>query len=273
LRSIVSPLDATKSRVLLVDDDADLCASLAKGLAREGFRSFWVTSAKAALLQLAAAPEIDIVVTDLVMPGMGGLEFLRKLSANRDRRPLAVIVMTGSPSLEAAVTALRLSAIDFLQKPVEAHEVAIAVRHAIGHLEKASRTALPKSVHYPDMLAGLWRLQRKRASTLPASVLNETCWNMLLFLATAEVDGRVVTSTELYSIAGATLTTSFRKLEELAEAGLVSRTADPEDGRRVIVRLIPEASRKIRTLIAEVQGRHGFEVPEGGASEDIYEER
>lgn len=254
------PLDR-EERVLLVDDDLDLCEALAEGLAREGIRAAYATSAQAALLRLTAAPEIDIVVTDLVMPQIGGLEFLRKLSITRSRWPFAAIVMTGSPSVESAVTALRLFAIDFLQKPVEAKEVANAVRSAADHLQKSVPTMLPRpstvTLTSPDMLAGLLRLQEERKAVFPSSVLNETCWNMLLHLAAVELEGRILTSVELYSVPGATPTTSFRKLDDLVAAGLVSRTEDLEDRRRVTVRLTPKGSQQIRAIIERMLGHGG----------------
>ena len=255
--------------VLLVDYDLDLCESLAEVLEREGVRSAYVTSAQAALLRLVAEPRIQIVVTDLVMPELGGFEFLRKLLVMRNRQPLATIVMTGSPSLESAVTALRLSAVEFLLKPVEAHEVARAIRGAAAHLAKGAAHGGAKQAptNYSGMLAELRRLQQERASTFPSSVMNETCWNMLLFLAVAEFEGRVVTAMEVYAASEASPPTSFRKLNDLDKAGLITRTVDAKDGRRVIVQLTRMGSRQIRTLVTGLPG-HGGQAPEGnGAGE------
>jgi len=265
LRSLATPLETAAPRVLLVDDDLDLCESLVEGLAREGVPAACVTSARAALLRLLVEPQIAIVVTDLVMPGISGLELLRKLSLMRSHRSLAAIVMTGSPSIESAVTALRLSAVEFLRKPVEAEELARAIRDAAARLEKEPRMEVPRQapMSLSGMLAGLRRLQQERTAAFPASVLNETCWNMLLFLAAAELEGHVVTSVELYVSSGASPTTGFRRLDNLDAAGLITRVAAPEDGRRVIVQLTPKGSRQIESLITRMLGAHDLEAHEG----------
>ena len=247
-------------KVLLVDDDIDLCEALAEGLSREGVSASYVTSASAALMRLVAQPEIGILVTDIMMPEMSGLELLRKLSITRRDRHLAVIVMTGAPSLETAVAALRLSAVEFLQKPVEVGEVASAVRAAAARLEVTPDQAPPgrTAASYPAMIDWLRHLQHEREGAFPPSVMNETCWNMLLHLADAELEQRPVLRTELYGASGASTATALRRLDDLTEAGLVARTFDSEDRRRAYVELTPAGSRQIRALIAGLLD----EVPE-----------
>jgi DNA-binding MarR family transcriptional regulator len=86
---------------------------------------------------------------------------------------------------------------------------------------------------------------------------------MLLFLFSAELEGRVIMSGELYASSGAPPTTGFRRLDDLYEAGLITRVTAPEDGRRVIVQLTPKGSGQIRSLITSMCGAHDLEAQEG----------
>lgn len=250
-------------RVLLVDDDIDLCEALVEGLSREGVHASFVTSASAALTRLFAQPEIGIVVTDIVMPEMSGLELLRKLSITCRDRSLAAIIMTGAPSFETAVAALRLSAVEFLQKPVAVSEVANAVR--VADIRRAAmREAVPAKTtgSYPEMIEWLRHVQHEREGMFPPAVMNETCWNMLLHLADAELEGRPVLRTELYNASGAATATALRRLDDLLEAGLAIRTFDPEDKRRAYVELTEQGSKQIRTLVAGLLNPQESTVPD-----------
>lgn len=258
---VISAAEAPK--VLLVDDDVDLCESLVEGLLREGVRASFVTSAAAALMRLVTQPDIGIVVTDIMMPEMSGLELLRKLSIARRDPPLAAIVMTGAPSLEMAVTALRLSAVELLQKPVAVSEVASAVRAAEAR-RAAMRAASPEKTtsSYPDIIEWLRHVQHEREGVFPATVMNETCWNMLLHLADAELEGRPVLRTELYGASGAANATAMRRLDDLLEAGLAIRTFDPHDKRRAYVELTAQGSQQIRAFVAGLLDSRAGTVPD-----------
>ena len=258
---VISATDAPK--VLLVDDDIDLCESLVEGLIREGVRASFVSSAAAALMRLVAQPDIGIVVTDIIMPEMSGLELLRKLTISRRDPPLAAIVMTGAPSLETAVAALRLSAVEFLQKPVAVSEVASAVRAADAR-RAAMRAAAPEksTSSYPEMIEWLRHVQHEREGVLPTTVMNETCWNMLLHLADAELEGRPVLRTALYRASGATNPTAMRRLDDLLEVGLAIRKFDPQDKRRAYVELTAQGSQQIRALIASLLDPRVSTVPD-----------
>ncbi len=117
-------------RVLLVDDDAPLCETLALGLGKRGFTVETRLSADDALRALDAA-DFDAVVTDLNMRGTSGLELCGRVVESRPDVP--VLVLTAFGSLEAAVGAIRAGAYDFIQKPVELDVLAIALERAAGH--------------------------------------------------------------------------------------------------------------------------------------------
>jgi two-component system response regulator HydG len=116
--------------VLLVDDDASLADTLAIGLGRRGLEVAAHTSAAEALVALEAT-DFDVVVTDLNMRGVGGLELCRRVVANRPDIP--VVVLTAFGNLERAIDAIRAGAYDFINKPVELDVLAIAVERAAAH--------------------------------------------------------------------------------------------------------------------------------------------
>src|SRR5437899_12357402 len=97
-------LRAERGRVLVVDDDVDVCALLEARLAGRGFEVAWTTSAKAALDSLATA-EVDAVLTAINMARMSGLELCARIVASRPDPPVAVRTARGA--LEAAGAAHR----------------------------------------------------------------------------------------------------------------------------------------------------------------------
>jgi two-component system response regulator HydG len=117
-------------RVLLVDDDASLCETLALGLRKRGFVATFRTSADEAL-RAFDAEDFDVVVTDLNMRGLGGIELCERIAGSRPDVP--VIMLTAFGSLDSAVAAIRAGAYDFINKPVELDVLAIAVDRAAAH--------------------------------------------------------------------------------------------------------------------------------------------
>src|SRR5213596_2291536 len=123
-------LRAERGRVLVVDDDVDVCALLEARLAGRGFEVAWTTSATAALDSLATA-DVDAVLTDIKMARMSGLELCERIVASRPDLP--VVVMTAFGTLEAAIAAIRAGAYDFVTKPVEIDVLVVALERAVQH--------------------------------------------------------------------------------------------------------------------------------------------
>lgn len=116
--------------VLVVDDDANLTQTLELGLAQRGFVVSTAQRAEEALSQLDTQ-DVDVVLTDINMPGLGGLEFASQVGERHPDTP--VIVLTGFGSLEAAVAAIRAGAYDFLSKPARLDAIVIALERAVQH--------------------------------------------------------------------------------------------------------------------------------------------
>ncbi len=118
------------STVLVVDDKELMRDSVASTLRRAGLSVTTADDAGGALASIAARRP-DAVVTDLKMPGMGGVELLRQVRALDEDLP--VVVMTAFGTIETAVEAMKLGAFDYLTKPFEGDELVIALKRAIDH--------------------------------------------------------------------------------------------------------------------------------------------
>jgi DNA-binding NtrC family response regulator len=123
-------------RILIVDDDADTRLSLAAIARREGW-TVREAPAAAEALSILRTDGADLVLCDLMMPGINGIEMLRRLRATGDAVPF--IMVTGHASVESAVEALRLGAFDYLSKPVR-----LAVLRAAFAKVRKSRVAVPE---------------------------------------------------------------------------------------------------------------------------------
>lgn len=119
-----------RGRILVVDDEANMCQMLETDLRLRGFEPTWRTSPEEAL-ELVKSQDFDVVLTDLRMRGMSGTDLCERIAANRPDIP--VIVMTGFGSLETAVAAIRAGAYDFVTKPIELELVAISLQRAVEH--------------------------------------------------------------------------------------------------------------------------------------------
>jgi two-component system response regulator AtoC len=115
------------THVLVVDDERAMAEAIADDLSARRIEATVLTSADEAFAMLAES-DFDVVVTDLNMRGMTGIELCERVVANRADVP--VIVVTAFGSMETAVATLRAGAFDFLAKPFDAEQLVIAVERA-----------------------------------------------------------------------------------------------------------------------------------------------
>ena len=130
-KSIARPRNAPP-RILIVDDEPDACELLRQVLESEGYDAIPETSASNALERIAKQ-EFDLVLSDVIMAEMDGLDLCRHIVESRPEMP--VILLTGRGNMHTVISALRLGARDFLTKPLDAETVATSVarilqRHA-----------------------------------------------------------------------------------------------------------------------------------------------
>lgn len=128
-------------RILVIDDDRALCELLEEDLTRRGHRVFSALNVAAAR-ELLHDQEIDLVLTDLNMPGSSGIDFCAELQGNRPDLP--VVIMTAFGSLETAIGALRAGAYDFVTKPVDLDLLTICLNRALQHRHLQEKVRLLK---------------------------------------------------------------------------------------------------------------------------------
>ena len=123
-----SPAAATPARILVVDDSPDTLELIQRNLASQGHVIHTASSAADALALLDSMT-VDLVVTDVRMPGLSGIDLIREV---RVRHPgIELVVITGYATIEGAVEALQLGAWDYLAKPFTDEELFQAVRRAL----------------------------------------------------------------------------------------------------------------------------------------------
>jgi two-component system, NtrC family, response regulator AtoC len=119
-----------KPRVLFIDDERDMCEVAELGLGQRGYEVVSQTAGDEALA-LIAHEDFDVVVTDLIMPRMSGLDLCTRIVASRPDTP--VIVATAFGSLESAIAAIRAGAYDFVTKPFDFEVLRLALDRAVQH--------------------------------------------------------------------------------------------------------------------------------------------
>jgi len=117
-----------KLSILIVDDEQVVRESLVHWFTEDGYEVDAADSASAALAKLASQ-EFDLVIADIRMPGMDGIELLEKIRA--EQMDTAVIVMTGYASVETAVRALKHGAFDYITKPFDPDDLSVVARNAL----------------------------------------------------------------------------------------------------------------------------------------------
>ena len=272
-----------KEVILLLDDDLTTLTVLERSLGGAGFNCVSSSDPKQALAVVTTKSEIAVVVTDLYMPHMSGLQFAKALSETPLGRPTPrILLLTAQPSLESAIGALRGGACDFLVKPVSTAELVAAVTKA---LERARQDRLIHRGRAPDIahegisndlestgrrkvpvLDTIEKLRSLR-SRYGEHKLDDVAWELLLeLLRTEQGDHKLSVSALTISIPGVSATTSLRRIGELTARGYVDRVPDARDGRRDFVSLTLKAHDLLKDYLADVDRyltdiHHGPAVP------------
>ena len=114
-------------RMLIVEDEVTLCESLKRVLMRDGYQVDAVNSAESALTQIEET-SYDLIITDIILPGIDGIELLRRIKDSFPEQ--IVIVITAYASIETAVSALRAGAYDYVIKPIIHEEIKRIVKNS-----------------------------------------------------------------------------------------------------------------------------------------------
>ena len=122
--------------ILIVDDQKDLCTVLSDSLSQDRYRVFTAPNGKLAL-QLAKKENPDLILLDIKMPGMDGIEVLRKIK--KMKKEIVVIMFTAYGTLETARKAMKLGAYDYVTKPVDLFLLKSLVKEVLGGVTKGKR--------------------------------------------------------------------------------------------------------------------------------------
>jgi CheY-like chemotaxis protein len=280
---------SSPARVLVVDDEVRALRLVSRVLGSSGIACRTAESAAEAMAALRGSPEIDVVVSDIRMPEVDGIEFLGSVRREFADRPwLQLILVTGHASLETAVAAMRLEASDYLFKPVDPKSLREAVNHAFARADsirqvKVTQPDTPRALEL-QQIAGtaralaedlsrafepergkpgdetpedaalrtlklLQKLQEARSTIFGEAVMPEPAWEMLAELMRARLMNQQLSVTSLALSSQSPMTTALRRIEDLIQGGLAARVPDCSDRRRTHIELTPEGMARMRVFL------------------------
>lgn len=126
----VQPLLNSGTEILLIEDNEDLRSYIASVLSRQGYQVVEKKHGKDALRYLVTHMP-DLIITDLMMPGMNGLEFMEKIRENTESRRIPVIMLTALSGNNEKIQALELGVSDYLLKPFSEKELLVRIKNLI----------------------------------------------------------------------------------------------------------------------------------------------
>jgi len=223
-----------KSKIVLVEDDPALLSELSESIQLSGFEVAIASSAEAAVPLVSNDVRISVVITDISLGHISGIELIRKLSKVRRNHSLAFIIISGHVTIDNTLSALRLGAVDFIPKPIVIDELIDAIRRAFARMppEKGAARQVSK-LEAADILL---MEGKKRASIFGQDLFGDPAWNMMVDLYASTLRGRTVSVKDLCIASGSPNTTALRHLNLLYEAGLIDRVRDEADNRRVLLK-------------------------------------
>src|ERR1700704_1928595 len=162
--------------ILIVEDEAKMRRLLELNLGEDGFTAFSAGDAESGL-KLLREDSIDLVVTDLKLPGMNGLEFLQAIK--HQNAALPVVVMTAFGSVETAVEAMKAGASDYVLKPFSLAEMRMVIHkeldvHNLREENRSLREALGKRYAHPNIVARSPKMQEVLATMDRVAPTNST---------------------------------------------------------------------------------------------------
>ncbi|MBX3461589.1 MAG: sigma-54-dependent Fis family transcriptional regulator [Planctomycetes bacterium] len=154
-------MPAAPARILIVDDHRAVREELAFALGYDGYETREAADGPTGL-ELALADDVDLVLLDVKLPGLDGLEVLARL---KERRPeVPVVMISGHGDLDTAVLAVRRGAFDFLQKPFTADRVGLSIRNALHAFRLQRENAALRAGSEPDLLGDSPAIAQVRAT-------------------------------------------------------------------------------------------------------------
>ncbi|MBN2159228.1 MAG: response regulator [Spirochaetes bacterium] len=142
------------AKILVVDDEEVIRYSLQKKLSRLGYRVITLEKAEDVLYLLKNGESVDLIITDIKLRKMDGIELLRRIHSLDE--PIPVLIITGHGNVEDAIKALRYGASDFIRKPFDINDVASTVRVILNR--KLEKTMAERFARYLVYTKGRFRV-------------------------------------------------------------------------------------------------------------------
>ncbi|WP_129782211.1 response regulator [Peristeroidobacter soli] len=248
-----------RPRVLVVDDELRTLRIFRRVLLQIDAHCMVLERAADVAAVLRDHSSIEVVISDLHLSGIDGLELIRQIRARfGERRNIQFILVSGQMSMESAIGALRLEAIDFLFKPVMPRDLLESVRRAMFKTRGPMTVSSPMREHLShygqeyDSLRFLKRLHGTRVRLFGQTLLPDPAWGILAELMRAALTGRRVAVTALCVASKAPFTTALRRIDDLIDAGLAARRRDPSDRRRSYIELTDTGHQKMQRYLRNV---------------------
>jgi DNA-binding response OmpR family regulator len=156
-------------RVLFVDDDAALGKMFADFLTASGYHARTSETGSQALQQLGEF-QPHLVVLDIGLPDISGLEILRQIKTNPSTRDIAVILITGTSGLEMKIEGFQTGANDYLSKPINLRELHLKVEHCFMNLKDQETTI---AIRHKEMLSSIVNTLGQGLTAPLAAIRNE----------------------------------------------------------------------------------------------------
>ena len=150
-------------KILLIDDDALVLKTIRKLLALEGYELFESKCADEAL-ELVKKKTFDLVITDIRMPGLNGMQMLEKMREDQKNKNLPVILITGYANEDAPLEAFRLNAADYILKPFNGDQLLASVRRIFDSspAERRGEKSLCEFLSEIKKMAADFRMQHQK---------------------------------------------------------------------------------------------------------------
>ncbi|OGR53612.1 MAG: DNA-binding response regulator [Desulfobacula sp. RIFOXYB2_FULL_45_6] len=170
----------TKETILIVDDEEDIIELIQYNLKNEGY-SILTADAGEQAIKIAKQARPDLIVLDLMLPGMDGLEVTRYLRSNEQTRDLPIVILTAKGEESDIITGLELGANDYISKPFSPKVLTARIRAILRRRRKESETESEKIKQEGDLIID----RTRHLVTLEGNALDLTLseFELLSFLA------------------------------------------------------------------------------------------
>lgn len=236
--------------VLLVEDDHDVRAALAEELKAYNFVVREARSGEDALRLISDGILPDILVTDIRLPGINGMDFILAIRQRPEVTHLPCIIMTGYGSKRSAVEAMRLGAVDFLDKPVEVADLVLTLER-VGSPPPALINQVPAASAFRRRreIRRLFSHREEMEASFGSGLFCDHVWEILVEILASELTDEPISVTGAAAASGAAHATALRGVESLERDGLIERRPDVKDRRRVWLSLTEKARLRFRDFL------------------------